>query len=300
MHGKTVLITGATSGIGAVAAESLARDGARIVLVARDRERCERTLERLRGAGPRVQHRALVADLSSMSEVRRVADEVLASEPKLDVLVNNAGALFGRRIETNEGLEKTFALNHLAVFALTLRLLDRVRASGPARIIVTASAAHRVASLDFDDLQSARLYRERKLGQLLRYGGPAFHVYARSKLCNILFTRALARRLAGAGVTANCLHPGFVATRFADEAGGAIGPLTRIAKLFAIPVGEGAQGLEYLAASPAVENLTGRYFAGTVERSPSAAARDDATAERLWEASEALLRSLGWPERFGS
>src|SRR5579883_917875 len=209
MQDKVVAMTGATSGIGEVAAERLAEAGATILFVARDRARAEATLQRLRakGAAP---HRFYLADLSRLAEMKRVGAEIAADAPRLDVLVNNAGALFSARRVTPDGLEMTFALNHMSYFVLTAALIEKLKASAPARIVSTASAAHQGAQLDFDDLQNEK-----------RYSG--LRAYGRSKLCNILFTRELARRLQGTGVTANCLHPGFVATRFGDEVGGALG-----------------------------------------------------------------------------
>src|ERR1700693_3833572 len=209
MRGKVVVITGATSGIGRIAAETLAAQGARIVLVARDRRRAERTLDRLREVGPHVAHRAHIADLSSLGDTKEVGARIAAEEPRIDVLINNAGNIFARRALTADGLERTFALHHMAYFVLTHMLHDRLVASSPARIVNTASRAHQGNSLDFDDLQMEKHYRP-------------MTAYGRSKLANILFTRQLARRLAGTGVTANCLHPGFVATRFGDHTGGLV------------------------------------------------------------------------------
>jgi retinol dehydrogenase 12 len=288
MSGKVALITGATSGIGQAAAEALAVMGARIVQIARDPSRGEHALVRLRRRAPNLPHRIHYADLSDMGDVRRVAEEVAAREPRLDVLINNAGAIFSARAETADGLERTFALNHMAYFGLTLQLLDRLKGSTPARIINTASDAHVSAHLDFSDLQSKALYRQATVGDFLRYGGPAFRVYARSKLCNVLFTRALAKRLLGTGVTANCLHPGFVATRFAEEAGGLISFSMRIAKRFARPVSRGAETLVYLASSPEVASMSGRYFHDCHVTTPSRAALDEVAAERLWQISHQL------------
>jgi NAD(P)-dependent dehydrogenase (short-subunit alcohol dehydrogenase family) len=222
MKGKTVVITGGTPGIGEVAAIALARMGAPIVLVARNGSRAKATLARLDRSGASVAHSVYFADLTRLAEMKRVAAEIANQEPPIDVLINNAGALFGKRRLTEDGLEYTFALNHMSYFVMPEGLRERLLASGGARIINTASAAHQGAILDFDDLQSAKSFR-------------AMRVYGCSKLCNILFTRELARRLHGTGVTANCLHPGFVATRFADESGGLISRMAWLAKFFAIP-----------------------------------------------------------------
>jgi NAD(P)-dependent dehydrogenase (short-subunit alcohol dehydrogenase family) len=275
MHGRVVVITGATSGIGSVAAETLAGMGARIVLVARDRARSEAELTRLREKAPGVAHRVYYADLSRIPEMRRVAAEIASAELRIDVLINNAGALFGHCTLTEDGLEMTFATNHMSYFVLTQGLRERLLASAPARIINTSSDAHTRAKLDFGDLQSAN-----------NYGG--FKVYGRSKLANILFTRELARRLAGTGVTANCLHPGFVATRFGDQSGGAFSFIVRIAKTFAISPEKGAETIVYLASSDDVAAVSGEYFYKNRVATPSQAARDDDAAKRLWLASEKL------------
>lgn len=272
MHGKTIVITGGTSGIGQVAAERLAEKGARIVLVARDKARAEATLDRLRAKAPGLAHGAHLADLSRLAELKRVGAEIARAEPRIDVLINNAGAMFAVRRLTEDGLEMTFALNHMAYFVLTDLLRERLAAAGEARIVNTSSAAHQNARLDFDDLQLAKGYG-------------AMKAYSRSKLCNILFTRELARRLQGTGVTANCLHPGFVATRFADEAGGLISRFAGLAKLLAISPDEGAETLVYLASSPNVAGQSGRYFCKRRPLGPSRAAQDDRAAAALWERS---------------
>ena len=277
MQDKTVVATGATSGIGEVAVTKLAAMGARIVFVARDAERAEATLARLEQIAPGRGHRAHIADLSLIAETRRVGEKIAASEPRVDALVNNAGALYARRRVTAEGLELTFALNHMAYFVLTEALRARLVASAPARIVSTASDAHAGARLDFDDLQCAA-----------GYGG--LKAYGRSKLCNILFTRELARRLAGTGVTANCLHPGVVATRFGDEAGGWTAWLFPVIRRFAISPEAGADTIVYLVSSPEVAGVSGEYFAKRRIATPSAAARDDAAARLLWEKSEAIAR----------
>jgi NAD(P)-dependent dehydrogenase (short-subunit alcohol dehydrogenase family) len=276
MQGKVVVITGATSGIGRVAAEYLAAVGARLVLVARDPARGERTLARLRHIAPGA-HGAYYADLSRIAEMKRVAAQIAAAEPRIDVLINNAGAFFNARHVTEDGLEKTFALNHIAYFVLTAGLIDRLKAAAPARVVSTASGAHRSANLDFDDLQTAKGYA-------------GFKAYGRSKLCNILFTRELARRLSGSGVSANCLHPGFVATRFGDESGGWRALAIRAAKFFAIKPEKGAETMIHLAASPEVAAVSGQYFYECRPATPSPAAQDDAAAARLWTESARIAR----------
>lgn len=281
MRGKTVVITGGTSGIGEVAASKLAAMGARIVLVARSKTRAEATLAKLGEVAPQQAHKVHYADLSLIADMKRVGVEIAASEPRIDVLINNAGALFNHRKLTPDGLEYTFATNHMAYFVLTAMLRERLLGSAPARIINTASAAHTRGRLDLDDLQSARNFR-------------GFRVYGTSKLCNILFTRELARRLRGTGVTANCLHPGFVATRFADESGGLVASVAPIVKLFAIAPEQGAKTIIHLASSPLVAQTTGEYFVKSRPAVPSDAARDDRAAAQLWQKTAALA-GIDWP-----
>ena len=290
MKDKIVVITGATSGIGQVAAENLARQGARIIQVARDRARGEAALQRLREFAPNRAHTVHYADLSRLREMKRVASEIVAAEPRVDVLINNVGAMFGRRQITEDGLEMTFALNHMSYFVLTQGLRERLIASAPARVVSTASDAHESAILDFADLQSEKAYAERSLWNWARFGGPGFKVYSRSKLCNILFTHELSRRLTATGVTANCLHPGFVATRFGDQAGGFISFAVRVAKRFALSPEEGAETLVYLATSPEVAVETGKYFYKCRPAAPSREAQDRDVAQRLWGESEKLAQ----------
>jgi len=288
MNNKVVVITGATSGIGQVAAESLARMGAKIVQVARDHERGEAAVRSLREINPNAPHAIHYANLSLISETKRVAAEIAFAEPRIDVLINNAGAMFSDYQATAEGLERTFALNHMSYFVLTHGLRERLLASAPARVVNTSSDAHASATLDFDDLQSVKAYANKSLGEWLRFGGPGFKVYSRSKLCNILFTRELAHRIGNSSVTANALHPGFVNTRFGDQAGGLISFSIGIAKRFALTPQQGAETLVYLASSPEVANTTGLYFDKCRAATPSAAAQDDAAAQRLWQASADL------------
>jgi NAD(P)-dependent dehydrogenase (short-subunit alcohol dehydrogenase family) len=279
MRGKTVVITGATSGIGLVAAEELAKKGARLVLVARDRHRGEQVLSKLRDLAPDINHSVHYADLSRLKEMKRVAAEIAAAEPRIDVFINNAGALFNSRQVTEDGLELTFALNHVSYFVMANGLRERLKASAPARLINTASDAHKGNKLDFDDLQSAKGFRGMK-------------VYGRSKLCNILFTRELARRWAGTHVTVNTLHPGFVSTRFGDQSGGFFSYVVRAAKLFAISPEKGAETIVYLASSDAVTRVSGQYFYKCRVATPTKEAQDDAAAQRLWEAT-AKLSGIG-------
>jgi NAD(P)-dependent dehydrogenase (short-subunit alcohol dehydrogenase family) len=277
---KTVVMTGATSGIGEIAAVRLAQMGARLVLIARDRARGDATLAKLAAVAPAAGHRVHLADLSRLAEVRRVAGDIAAAETRIDVLVNNAGAVFYRRAVTADGLERTFALNHMSYFVLTAGLTERLIASAPARIINTASNAHRRGRLDVNDLQSETSYRP-------------FVAYGTSKLCNILFTRELARRLSARGVTANSFTPGFVATRFGDEAGGLAGPFLRLAKQFAATPEQGAETMVWLASSPDAATISGEFFYKGQRGRLTADAQDDALALKLWDASERIAASAG-------
>ena len=272
MRDKTVVITGATSGIGEVAADRLAQKGARIVFVARDHARGQETLKHLRAIAGHDEHAVHYADLTKISEMKRVAEEIAAEESHVDVLINNAGAMFTQRKISADGLEMTFALNHMSYFGITNVLLDRLKATPGARIVSTASDAHKGARLDFDDLQSAKHFS-------------GFAVYGRSKLMNILFTREVARRIAGTSVTANCLHPGFVATRFGDESGGLLSFGVRLAKNIALTPEQGAQTIIYLASSPEVEGKSGGYYYKCKPAVPTKEAQNDADAKRLWEIS---------------
>lgn len=276
MQGKVVMVTGATSGIGRVTALELARLGATVVLVGRSQARAETTAQEIRRAtGNPVD--VLLADLSSLTQVCRLADDFKRRYDRLDVLVNNAGAYFTTRQESAEGYEMTLALNHLSPFLLTHRLLDVLQASAPARIVAVSSDAHRQVRIDFGDLQGRKGYR-------------GFRAYSRSKLMNVLFTYELARRLTGTGVTANALHPGFVASNFGRNNGDLAGVgMTVISRLFAISPEKGARTAIYLASSPEVEGVSGRYFVKNRAVRSSAASYDQAAARTLWEASEALV-----------
>ena len=276
MQGKTVVITGGTSGIGQVAAEKLAGMGARIVLVARSKSRGEAALSRLREIAPGAKHGIYYGDLSRLAELRRVGKEIAAAETRIDVLINNAGAMFGQRQLTDDNLELTFATNHLSYFVLTNGLRERLIAAAPSRIVNTSSHAHYRSTIDFDNLQYEHDYK-------------AFPAYSRSKLCNVLFTRVLARRLAGTGVTANSLHPGFVNTRFGDGTSGAIARIIGLMKVFAISPQKGAETIIYLASSDDMAKTTGLYFYKCKPVEPSKLAQDDAAAERLWEYTDRLL-----------
>ena len=279
MNGRVCLVTGASSGIGQETALALARMGATVVMHGHDPERSAAAADAVRLASPQGAVELIVADLSSQAEVRRLAAEVLQRHDSLHVLVNNAGVLRVRRTLTVEGLELTFALNHLAYFLLTQLVLDRLRKSAPARVVNVSSGAHARARLDFEDLQNARRFR-------------GMGAYGQSKLANVLFTYELARRLEGSGVAANCLHPGFVATRFGSGNPGVMGRAmwlgTRLARPFALSSARGARTSIYLATSPEVEHVSGRYFVNGKATPSSPASYDEESGLRLWEASQQL------------
>ncbi len=277
LEGRTALVTGATRGIGRAAAFALGRRGARLVLVARDPQRGEEMAATLRRETGRDDVTLLLADLSSQAQIRQLAKDFLATGRPLHVLLNNAGVILQRRTETVDGLEATFAVNHLGYFLVTNLLLERLRESAPARIVNVASDAHHWAGgrLDFDDLQSEQRYSPMR-------------VYARSKLANILFTRELARRLAGSGVTANALHPGFVGSNFGRDNGALARLGLLLARPFARTPEKGAETAVWLCAAPELVETTGRYFHDCRPRWPKRFAQDDADARRLWQVSEAL------------
>jgi NAD(P)-dependent dehydrogenase (short-subunit alcohol dehydrogenase family) len=276
MHGKTCVITGASGGIGRATALALGKMGARLMLVCRDAARGGAVADEITSEGGSAGVQVLLADLSSQASICKLAPQILEQCPRLDVLINNVGGIFWQRMLTADGLETTLAVNHLAYFLLTQLLLDRIKASAPSRIINVASRAHRRASgIPFDDLQA-----ERRYDAWLRYG--------ETKLANILFTRELAWRLVGTGVTVNALHPGVVASGF-----GKTGSVLRrlglmLARPFLLSPEQGAQTVIYLATSPEVATVTGKYFVKCAEGTPTSVAQDDALARRLWEVSAKL------------
>ncbi len=280
LHGKTCVMTGATSGIGLAAAVELAARGARLVLVARNPARADETIRAVHARTPNAPIEIVRGDLARLADVRSAADAILARCGEIHLLWNNAGIVKLRRELTADGFEAMFGVNHLAYFVMTGRLLDRLRATPGARIVSTASEAHRFGgALDFDDLQS-----ERSFG--------TFKTYGRSKLCNILWTRELARRLDGSGVTANCFHPGAVATRLGQTDATWTRLVGRVVGLFMLTPEQGASTGVFLATAPEVAHVSGRYFAKSRERKPAAYAQDDAAARRLWDASEKLVAGL--------
>jgi retinol dehydrogenase 14 len=280
LRSTTVLITGATSGIGKATALGLAGMGARVAITGRDRERTEDAAREIRAAGGG-EVDVFVADLSSQAEVRRLADEVLQRLARLDVLINNVGGYWNTRHVTADGLERTFAVNHLAPFLLTNLLLDRLRSSAPARVVTVSSNAQRMGRIDFDDLQGERSYSGSR-------------AYDQSKLANLLFSYELARRLAGSAVTANALHPGVVSTSFGAEDPGWIQRLlVPFFRPFMKTPAQGAATSIHLASAPELENVTGLYFVNSKAKKSSERSYDLSAAALLWKVSAELVSPSG-------
>jgi NAD(P)-dependent dehydrogenase (short-subunit alcohol dehydrogenase family) len=280
MQDKVVLITGGNTGIGKETAIALAKLGARVTITSRDPDKGQAALADIRRQAGSDAVECMRLDLASLASVRAFAAEFLASHPRLDVLVNNAGLTLSQRSETEDGLESTMGVNHFGHFALTGLLIERLKHSAPARIVVLSSDAHRGAlrGLDFDDMQARRGYS-------------GMGTYCKSKLANLLFTLELAERLQGSGVTVNAVHPGVVATEFAgaDDVGGLIGRLlVRASHVFSLSPAKGARTSVHVASSPAVEGVTGKYFVRSRAVRPSRSAQDKQAALRLWELSEQL------------
>lgn len=278
MNGKVVLVTGATAGIGKVTARELADKGATVVIVGRNEAKTRQVVAEIKGQTGNDNVDYLIADLSLMAQVYQLADDFKARYDHLDVLINNAGSIFFERGETSEGIEKTIALNHLSPFLLTNLLLETIKASAPARIITLSSNAHNAGQIDFEDLQGKR-----------KYGG--FNNYAHSKLANVMFTYELARRLEGTGVTANAVHPGVVRTNFGKTNNQQwwTGIFTGIFGLFAVDEEEGAKTGIYVASSPDVEGVTGKYFAKSQIADTASQSKDIDAQKRLWEISEQMV-----------
>lgn len=279
MRGKRVALTGASRGIGRETALGLGRMGADLTLVVRDAERGRTVAEEVRALGGGGDVEVVVGDLSSLADVRRVAAEILAKHARIDVLVNNAGALLMDRQVTKDGYEATFATNHLAYFLLTKLLLDAVKKAPAGRIVNVASDAHTRGSLRFDDLMGEKKY-------------VGWFAYSASKLANIAFTSELARQLEGTNVTANSLHPGVIASGFAHNNKGVVGFLAKLAAPFLMSSENGAKTTLFLATDPAVATTSGKYFAKSKPKAPSREARDPAVAKRLWSVSEELVGRL--------
>jgi retinol dehydrogenase 14 len=278
LAGKTVLATGATSGIGWEASVSFARMGARLIMIGRDASKTAQKVEEVRQRSGSRTVESLLCDFSSQAQVRRLAQEFRDRYDKLHVLVNNAGTAFTKRTLTADGIESTFAVNYLGPFLFTNLLLDVLKDSAPARVIVVSSSGHYSGTMDFNDLG-------------FEHGYQVMRAYGRSKLAAVLFTRELAKRLMGAEVTVNALHPGAVATNIWDRAPAYTRPIFSLAKrLFMISPAAGAETIVYLATSPEVEGKTGLYFEKNRPKSPSRLAQDDALAQRLWAESARLVR----------
>ena len=275
MGGKTVLITGGTSGIGKATAVALAAMDANVVITGRNAERGEAAVEEIKDRSHSDSVELMLADLSVQSEVRRLAETFLARHDRLDVLANNAGLVQSKRTETLDGIETTLAINHLAPFLLTNLLLDCLKESAPSRVVTVSSEAQRWGSMDFGDLQSRRRYR-------------GFPVYGMTKLANIMFTYELAERLKEKGVTANCLHPGSVGTNFGQNNRGPMALFFRAFKPFMRSPEQGADTLIWLASSPEVDGVSGKYFSDRKEIEAKNIAYDPDARRRLWEVSEDL------------
>lgn len=277
MSDKLCVVTGANAGIGKETALGLAKMGAHVVMICRSEERGTAAQRDIIQQSGNDKIDLLLADLSLQTEVRRVAAEFNAQYDRLDVLVNNAGAVFMSYQETTEGIEKTFALNHLGYFLLTDLLLEKLKSSAPARVVNVSSMAHTSGKINFGNPSLTGEYGTMK-------------AYSQSKLANVLFTHTLAQRLAGTGVTANSLHPGFVASNFGKNNGVLSKIMMKVLHLLAIPEKKGAETPLYLATSPEVEGVTGKYFDNRKAKMPSALAQDDTAAERLWALSEEMTR----------
>jgi NAD(P)-dependent dehydrogenase (short-subunit alcohol dehydrogenase family) len=275
LEGKTCLITGATSGIGRFTALELARMGAELFLICRNKARADETIGEIRETTGNKNVHLLHADLGSQRQIRGVAAEFLATGRPLHVLVNNAGLGNTKRMVTEDGIEMVFAVNHLAYFSLTMLLLDRIKQSAPARIVNVASEAHRFGTINLDDLGAERRYR-------------TFGVYAQSKLANILFSYELARRLGGTGVTVNCLHPGGIASGLWTNNGVLAQFIMKAGKLFLKTPEQGAQTTIYLASSAEVEGVAGKYYANCKPKNSNKESYDLDVARRLWDVSERM------------
>ena len=277
MMGKTVLITGGTGGIGKAAAIGIASSGARVGITGRDRTRAQQAAVTIARESGNMGVDVFIADMSSQTEVRRLAGEVLSAYPRLDVLINNVGGFWAHRHITADGLEHTFALNHLAPFLLTSLLLERLTASTPARVVTVSSGMQSIGKVDFDDLMGEEDYSGQR-------------AYNQSKLANVMFTYELARRLEGSGVTANVLHPGMTNTAFsAEDPARKMAPIVAVMRPFMRSPKKGADTAVYLASSPDVEGVTGRYFANRKAKKSNKSSYDSVTTARLWQVSAGLV-----------
>lgn len=276
---KAFIVTGATSGIGRVTAEKIAASGAKVILVARDREKANAAAAEISQRTGNSAISTYIADLSSQRDVRAVAAEISEAHPKIDVLVNNAGSMFTRRKESVDGIEMTWALNHLGYFLLTNLLLPNIKAAGKARIINVSSKVHMQGTIDFDDLALSEGYSWMK-------------AYARSKLANVLFTFELANRLLDDGISVNCLHPGVVGTNFGSSNGIFYRTGFAIARPFFLSPEKGAETSIYLATSEDVDGITGKYFEKCAPTPGASAANDKELQQRLWQVSEEMVGGI--------
>lgn len=279
MQGKVALVTGATNGIGEITAQALAQQGAEVVIVSRSPQKCADSVQKIKQATGNSAVSFIAGDLSLMSEVRRVAEQFKAQHSRLDVLVNNAGAFYDKRQQTSEGNEMTFALNHLNYFLLTHLLLDRLQATGEqtgdARVINVSSDAHQLGKINFEDIQRTRSYS-------------GFRAYGESKLMNVMFSYTLANKLTGTPISVNALHPGFVRTGFGRNNGGIMNRIMGLIQTFALSPEQGAETSVYLASSPEVKGITGKYWSKKKAVKSSSASYDQSAQERLWRLSEQL------------
>ncbi len=275
MNGRVCLVTGGNSGIGKATAVGLAKLGASVAIVSRDRARGETAVAEIRSKSGNQHVDMMGADLSSLQSVRELARDFAAKHRQLHVLVNNAGIFLPKRVVTADGLEATFATNHLGHFLLTMLLLDTIKASAPSRIINVTSSAHYGSKIDFEDLQGEK-----------KYSG--YKAYGQSKLANILFTYELARRLEGTGVTINCLHPGVVRTGFGKDEGGLMAVGVRVAAPLMMSPEKAARAVVWLASSPELEHVSGKFFSKGKEERSSKESYDVEAARRLWEVGEEL------------
>jgi NAD(P)-dependent dehydrogenase (short-subunit alcohol dehydrogenase family) len=279
MNEKICLVTGANSGIGKVTAKTLAAGGATVIMVSRSRDKGEAARDEIVRETGAKNVDLMITDFSDLSQIRRLAADVRAKYPRLHALVNNAGTYIDKRRLTVDGYETTFAVNHLGYFLLTRELLDLMKSSAPARIVNVASDAHRGGHIYFDDLSLEKAYS-------------GWKAYGQSKLANVLFTYELARRLVGAGVTANCMHPGVVGTNLFNSVGGLAGKVVRLFTPFMRTPEKGADTIIWLASSPEVEGITGKYFVDRKAQATNPESYDTAVAARLWEVSERMCNSI--------
>ena len=272
MNGKVCLVTGATDGIGKVSARVLAEKGAKVIIVGRNPEKSATVLAELKSSSGNENIDLLMADLAVMQEVRDLAEQVISHYDRLDILLNNAGGYFAKHELTSDGLERTFALNHMSYFLLTNKLMELLKSSAPARIVNVSSDAHYGVDMDFENLNGEQEYK-------------AWKAYQKSKLANVLFTYELLKKVP-ADITVNCLHPGFVATNFGHNNGGFIGPVLKIAqRISAIDPEEGAKTSTFLCSAPEVKGVSGKYFYKCQPKTSSRESRNMDTGKRLWQIS---------------